>query len=141
MRMCSRQWFTVRRFSTEPRGSAEQAVADLTHGEVDEKVKIVAVTSCAGGIAHTYMAAEALQKAAKTAGDEIKVEIQGSMGVEHELTQEEIESADLVIWVADIAIMKAERFQNVRVIEAIPHDAIADANKVLHKAKREAGLI
>jgi fructose-specific phosphotransferase system IIB component len=104
-------------------------------------VKIVAVTSCAGGIAHTYMAAEALQKAAKTAGDEIKVEIQGSMGVEHELTQEEIESADLVIWVADIAIMKAERFQNVRVIEAIPHDAIADANKVLHKAKREAGLI
>jgi len=75
MRTCSRQWFTVRRFSTGPRRSAERAVADLTHGEVDEKVKIVAVTSCAGGIAHTYMAAEALQKAAKTAGDEIKVEI------------------------------------------------------------------
>ena len=104
-------------------------------------MKIVAVTSCAGGIAHTYMAAEALQKAAKTAGDQIKVEVQGSMGIEDELTRAEIEGADLVIWVADIAVMKAERFQNVKIIEAIPHDAIADANKVLEKAKREAGLV
>ena len=104
-------------------------------------MKIVALTSCAGGIAHTYMAAEALQKAAKAAGDEIKVEVQGSLGIEDELTREEIESADLVIWVADIAVMKSERFENVKVIEAIPHDAIADANKVLEKAKKEAGLI
>jgi fructose-specific phosphotransferase system IIB component len=104
-------------------------------------MKIVALTSCAGGIAHTYMAAEALQKAAKAAGDEIKVEVQGSLGIEDELTREEIESADLVIWVADIAVMKSERFKNVKIIEAIPHDAIADANKVLKKAKREAGLI
>ena len=104
-------------------------------------MKIVAVTSCAGGIAHTYMAAEALQKAARKSGDEIKVEVQGSLGIEDELTREEIEGADLVIWVADIAVMKAERFRNVRIIEAIPHDAIADANKVLEKAKREAGLI
>jgi fructose-specific phosphotransferase system IIB component len=103
-------------------------------------VKIVAVTSCAGGIAHTYMAAEALQKAAKASGDEIKVEVQGSMGVEQELTQQEVESADLVMWVADIAIMRSERFRNVRVIEAIPHDAIANAKKVLDKAKKEAGL-
>ena len=104
-------------------------------------MKIVALTSCAGGIAHTYMAAEALQKAAKKSGDEIKVEVQGSLGIEDELTRDEIESADLVIWVADIAVMKAERFQNVNVIEAIPHDAIADASKVLEDAKREAGLI
>jgi fructose-specific phosphotransferase system IIB component len=104
-------------------------------------MKIVAVTSCAGGIAHTYMAAEALQKAARASGDEMKVEIQGSLGIENALTQQEIESADLVIWVADIAVMKAERFQNVKIIEAIPHDAIADANKVLEKAKSKAGLI
>lgn len=87
------------------------------------------------------MAAEALQKAAKASGDEIKVEVQGSMGVEQELTQQEIENADLVMWVADIAIMKSERFRNVHVIEAIPHDAIANAKKVLEKAKKEAGLV
>jgi fructose-specific phosphotransferase system IIB component len=104
------------------------------------QVKIVAVTSCAGGIAHTYMAAEALQKAARESGDEIKVEVQGSLGIEQELSQKEIESADLVMWVADIAIMKAERFQNVSVIECIPRDAIADARKLLVKAKKDAGL-
>jgi len=103
-------------------------------------VKIVALTSCAGGIAHTYMAAEALQKAARAAGDQIKVEIQGTMGIENELSQEEIEGADLVIWVADIAVMRAERFQSQKVIEAIPRDAIADAKAVLEKAKQEAGL-
>jgi len=112
----------------------------LTDTEVNGDVRIVVVTSCAGGIAHTYMAAEALQKAAKEAGDQIRVEVQGSMGVEEELTQEEIDGADLVMWVADIAIMKSERFRNVNVIEAIPHDAIADARKVLAKAKKEAGL-
>jgi len=86
------------------------------------------------------MAAEALQKAAREAGDQIKVEIQGTMGVENELSQEEIDGADLVIWVADIKVMRAERFQNRKVIEGIPRDAIADAKAVLEKAKREAGL-
>jgi fructose-specific phosphotransferase system IIB component len=103
-------------------------------------VRIVAVTSCAGGIAHTYMAAEALQKAARESGDDIKVEVQGSLGIEQELSQQEIDSADLVMWVADIAIMKAERFQNVRVVECIPKDAIVDARKLLAKAKDQAGL-
>jgi len=60
-------------------------------------MKIVAVTACAGGIAHTYMAAEAIKKSAKKAGDEAKVEIQGSMGLENKLSPEDISSADLVI--------------------------------------------
>ncbi len=50
-------------------------------------MKIVAVSACSAGIAHTYMAAEGLKKSAKKAGDEIKVEIQGSMGLEHRLNQ------------------------------------------------------
>lgn len=60
-------------------------------------MKIVAVTSCATGIAHSYMAAEALKKAVKDTGDEIKIEIQGAMGIENRLTEEEIAEADLVI--------------------------------------------
>ncbi|MCD6356435.1 MAG: PTS fructose transporter subunit IIB, partial [Anaerolineaceae bacterium] len=61
-------------------------------------MNIVAVSACAAGIAHTYMAAEALKKSAREAGDEIKIEIQGSMGTENKLTQEEIDKDDLVIF-------------------------------------------
>ena len=103
-------------------------------------MKIVALTSCAGGIAHTYMAAEGLKKAAKAAGDEIKVEIQGSMGVEHKLTQADIDEADLVIFAADIALRGMERFRNKHPVEIRPGEAIADFHKALQEAKEKARL-
>ena len=58
-------------------------------------MKIVAVTACPTGIAHTYMAAEQLAKSAKKFGHNIKVETQGSMGIENELSQAEVDAADL----------------------------------------------
>jgi len=73
-------------------------------------MKIVAITACPTGIAHTYMAAEKLEKTAKKLGHSIKVETQGAMGVENELTQADIAAADAVIIAADIAIERAERF-------------------------------
>lgn len=86
-------------------------------------MKIVAVTACPTGIAHTYMAAEQLEKTARKLGHEIKVETQGAMGIENELSQEEINAANVVIFAADIAIEKAERFDNKRKIE-IPVQAV-----------------
>jgi fructose-specific phosphotransferase system IIB component len=62
-------------------------------------MKIVAVTSCATGIAHSYMAAEALKKAAKELGDVIKIEVQGALGLENKLSSRDIQEAELVIWV------------------------------------------
>ncbi|STI82583.1 fructose-like specific PTS system EIIB component 2) [Escherichia coli] len=59
--------------------------------------KIIAVTACPSGVAHTYMAAEALESAAKAKGWEVKVETQGSIGLENELTAEDVASADMVI--------------------------------------------
>ncbi|HCO6115498.1 TPA: hypothetical protein OBO95_003907 [Escherichia coli] len=56
--------------------------------------KIIAVTACPSGVAHTYMAAEALESAAKAKGWEVKVETQGSIGLENELTAEDVASAD-----------------------------------------------
>ena len=103
-------------------------------------MKIVALTACAGGIAHTYMAAEGLKKAAKAAGDEIKVEIQGSMGIENHLAQADIDEADLIIFAADIALRGLERFQGRTPVEIRPRDAIAEFDKALHEAKKNAGL-
>lgn len=104
-------------------------------------MKIVAVTACATGIAHSYMAAEALENAAKSEGDEIKVEAQGAMGIENELSRAEIEQAELVIWANDVAIRKSERFANIEVVKLPPTAVIADAKKQLLEAKRKAGLI
>ena len=59
-------------------------------------MKILAITACTAGIAHTYIAKEKLENAAKELGDSIKVETQGSIGVENELTPEEIRDADVI---------------------------------------------
>ncbi|WP_027955083.1 PTS fructose transporter subunit IIABC [Halobacillus kuroshimensis] len=72
-------------------------------------MKILAITSCPNGIAHTYMAAENLQKAADAMGIDIKIETQGSIGVENEFTQADIDAADGVIIAADKTVNK-ERF-------------------------------
>ena len=89
-------------------------------------MKIVAVTACPTGIAHTYMAAEQLEKAAKKLGHSIKVETQGAMGIENELMQSEIDEAELVIFAADIAIEKAERFDTRRKIHVPVQAALKD---------------
>ncbi len=68
------------------------------------------VTACPTGIAHTYMAAEAIEEAAKEKGYEVKVETRGSVGVENELTQEEIDSADAIILACDTSV-PMERLQ------------------------------
>ncbi len=94
-------------------------------------MKIVAVTSCPTGIAHTYLAAMQLEKAAWKLGHTIKVETQGSMGIEHELTHEDIEGADFVILAAGIPVRNRERFAGSRIVEISVQAAIKDAERVL----------
>ncbi len=97
-------------------------------------MKFVAVTACPTGIAHTYMAAEALQIAGKEMNAEIKVETRGSVGAENELTAEDIAAADAVIIAADAAVPK-ERFAGKKMIEVPVKDAIKDAKGLIEKAK------
>ena len=80
-------------------------------------MKIVAVTACPTGIAHTYMAAEQLEKTAKKLGHSIKVETQGAMGIENKLTEAEIAAATVAILAVDIAVEEVERFDRVRKIK------------------------
>lgn len=74
-------------------------------------MKVVAITSCATGIAHTYMAAEAIKKICKEKGYECKVEMQGALGIENKLKDKEIAAADMIIFANDVGISKVERFK------------------------------
>ena len=86
-------------------------------------MKIVAVTACPTGIAHTYMAAEQLEKTAKKLGHSIKVETQGAMGIENELTQKDIDAAEVAIFASDIALERPERFARIRTVQ-VPVQAV-----------------
>ncbi len=99
-------------------------------------MKIVAVTSCATGIAHSYMAAEALRKASKELGDEIKVEVQGAMGIENRLSEEEITEADFVIWAIDVGVRERERFDEKKVNQFGPNEIIRNAKQILEGVKK-----
>lgn len=96
-------------------------------------MKLVAVTNCSVGIAHTYMAAESLEKAAKEAGVEIKVETQGTVGAENVLTPEEIAEAHAVILACSVAV-EMDRFEGKTIIEVPPGPVIKDGMPAIKKA-------
>lgn len=95
--------------------------------------KLVAVTACPTGIAHTFMAAEALRRAATGAGHELRAETQGSVGSGDTLTRAEIEAADAVILAADVKVDES-RFAGKPVIRASTQDAIRNAPALIAQA-------
>ena len=80
-------------------------------------MKILAVTACTAGIAHTYIVAEKIQKGAEELGNQCKVETQGSAGVQNELTAADIKDADVIIFSHDIAIRGTDRFEGKRIVD------------------------
>ena len=99
-------------------------------------MKIVAVTACPTGIAHTYMAAARLEKVAKTMGHEIKVETQGAMGIENKLTESDIRQAQFAIFAVDIEVEGKERFHGVKVIQEPLQDALKSPEAIFAKIQR-----
>jgi fructose-specific phosphotransferase system IIB component len=97
-------------------------------------MKIVAVTACPTGIAHTYMAAEQLEKSAKALGHEIHVETQGAMGIENQLSAADIRNADIAIFAVDIEVEKLERFEGKKIVRVTVKEAIKDPKAVIAKA-------
>lgn len=105
-----------------------------------KKVKVLAVTACPTGIAHTYMAADALKKKAEQLGIWIKVETNGSGGVKHELTAQEIEEATAIIVAADKQV-EMDRFKGKVVIEVPVAQGIRHAEELLKQAVQQNGPI
>ncbi|WP_273124076.1 PTS fructose transporter subunit IIABC [Bacillus weihaiensis] len=97
-------------------------------------MKLLAITSCPNGIAHTYMAAENLQKAADRLGIQMKIETQGGIGVENELTEEDIREADGIIIAADRAVNK-DRFIGKRLLVVGVQDGIRKPEELIQKVR------
>lgn len=116
----------------EEQSDIDERLAD-TNMDAADGFKILAVTSCPTGIAHTYMAAEGIEKAAKAKNCFIKVETRGSGGAKNVLTDEEIRDADCIIVAAD-AQVPMERFDGKKVIECQVSDGISKADKLVEQA-------
>ncbi|GAB2739612.1 fructose-specific PTS transporter subunit EIIC [Salinifilum aidingensis] len=101
-------------------------------------MRFVAVTACPTGIAHTYMAAEALEQAAADAGHDIQVETQGSAG-SAALSEEDIGAADAVIFAADVGVRDRDRFAGKPLVEGGVKQAINDAAGLVEQAGAAAG--
>lgn len=99
-------------------------------------MNIVGVCACPAGIAHTYMAAESLENAARKRGHSIKVETDGSGGVENRLTPQEIADADVVVVAADIRV-EMDRFRGKPLVKVPVSDAIRNVGGILDRV--EAG--
>ena len=112
--------------------SVDERLADMGEAKAGQ-VKILAVTSCPTGIAHTYMAAEGIEKAAKAKGCFIKVETRGSGGAKNMLTDKEIAEADCIIVAAD-AQVPMDRFDGKKVIERQVSDGINKADELIELA-------
>ncbi len=100
-------------------------------------LNVVAITSCAVGIAHTYMAAEAIEKGAKSKGFNYKVEKRGSIGTENKLTKKDIEEADICIIASEVNI-DASIFEGKRLYVSSAAEAIKMGEKYISKAVKNA---
>ncbi|HGD0565720.1 TPA: PTS fructose transporter subunit IIB [Streptococcus agalactiae] len=96
-------------------------------------MKIVGVAACTVGIAHTYIAQEKLENASKADGHDVKIETQGTIGIENQLTSEEIAAADIVLLAVDVKIAGEERFEGKKVVKVPTEVAIKSPNKLIAK--------
>ncbi|WOO87126.1 fructose-specific PTS transporter subunit EIIC [Mollicutes bacterium LVI A0039] len=131
-------------FVEELKASGQQQVVEMINNidvqltstvtNVDKVGSFVAITSCPMGVAHTYMAAESLEQTAASLGYQVKVETQGTVGVENKLSSEDIANADFVIIAADRNV-ELDRFGGKKVLETSTKNAISNAEKVIERAK------
>jgi len=96
-------------------------------------MNIVGITACTVGIAHTYIAQKKIEIAAKKAGHNVKIETQGTIGIENALTAEEIAQADIVLLAADVKVSGEERFAGKTIVRVNISDAVKRADAIMNK--------
>lgn len=105
----------------------------------EQGYEILGITACPTGIAHTYMAAEALENAGKEVGHLVKIETQGQSGVKNKLTKEEIKNAKAIIIAADIDI-DLSRFKGKKILKAKVADGIHKPKELIEKALTDKNI-
>ena len=99
-------------------------------------MKILAITACPTGIAHTYMAAESLELLGKKLGHAIKVETQGAMGIENELTPDDVAGAQALIIASEVPIQGRDRFRGIaRILEVPVQLAIKNPQEIFDRLR------
>lgn len=93
--------------------------------------KLVAVCACPMGLAHTFMAAQAIEDGARELGYEVKIETQGADGIQNELTSKDIAEADIIIHAIAVTPINNERFDSYEIFEVDLQDVIKDAKGVI----------
>ena len=104
-------------------------------------MKVVGVTTCPSGVAHTYMSAEALVLAGEKYGVDVKIETQGSGGVEFALTDGDINAADCVLIASDVAVSGTERFKGKPMVKVPVATAIKSPEHLLRKIEEKLGAM
>ena len=102
-------------------------------------MKIVGLSACAAGIAHTYIAKEKILQAAKDVGDTAYIETQGTIGTEDSLTPEQISQADIVLLAIDVKVSGRERFAGKKVVEVPTDVAIKSPSQLIAKLHELTG--
>lgn len=119
--------------------NANEFMANLNNkksGNKEEKTytkTVLAITACAAGIAHTYMSAEALEKAGQRMGIKVITEKQGANGIEDRHTKEQIQKADGVIFASDVAVKGIERYKGKSFVKVKVADPLKNAEELLTK--------
>lgn len=114
---------------------------DEVHPFTSERnLHIVAVTACATGVAHTYMAAEQLEKLAKTYNFSIKIETQGVLGLKNPISEKNILDAELVIIASDITIDNALRFEGCRILNVCINSLLLKPAEVVSAIRKSLSL-
>ncbi|MGL9729696.1 PTS fructose transporter subunit IIB [Enterococcus sp. DIV0756] len=96
-------------------------------------MKFVGVAACPAGLMHTFMASKALKKAAKKSGHELLMETQSASGIENQLTQNDIDSADAVVLAIDTAIQGMDRFADIPVLKINTTEALAHSKALIQQ--------
>lgn len=108
---------------------------------MSNQLKVVAVTACVTGVAHTYMAAEILKKECKKQEFQLKIETQGILGSEYTITGKDVEEADIILLTKDIDLIGKERFIcHGRIIKVGIKDIMMNINKVVHAINKLSKL-
>lgn len=101
-------------------------------------LKLVAVTACVSGVAHTYMAAERLEKLCAQQKWQLKVETQGALGIENALSQSDITQADIVLLVTEVQLENADRFAQSRCVQTGIHTFLRTQEQTIAAVKKIA---
>lgn len=119
--------------------AANPRLLEIKSAQISIPQRVIGVTSCPTGIAHTFMAAEGLEAGAKALGFEVKIETQGSVGAQNKLSDTDIASADIVIIAADTNV-DLSRFVGKRVFSTNTKSAINDGASIIQQALNDANI-